>query len=111
MTPEPRQPNARRLPFGNAENFHTWLDADHGTASYATDGQGTLRISGSVPRMYVHDPALLDQWRHVEITMYFMRTPAFTCSAAYAGMAALTRTNHGTIGQETVSLLRDFHVS
>jgi len=54
--------------------------------------------------MYVHDPAKLDQWRDVEITMYFMRTKAFTCSAAYAGMAALARTNHGTTGQETVDL-------
>ncbi len=54
--------------------------------------------------MYVHDPDKLDQWRDVEITMYFMRTPAFTCSAAYAGMAALARTNHGTTGRETVDL-------
>src|SRR5690349_21808876 len=42
--------------------------------------------------MYIHDPLMLDQWRDVEITMYFMRVS--DSNVAYSGMEAVARANH-----------------
>jgi hypothetical protein len=95
--------NGKARSFADTDPQDSWFDADHGDATFKVDGQGVLKISGATPRMYVHDPSKAEQWRDVEITVYF-RVEDDSTSPAWSGMAALGRTNHGTTGSESVDL-------
>ena len=91
---------ARTLTWGQ-DPKDPWLVAK-GNASYAIDGNGLLKISGTTPRLYVHDPLKTASWRNVEMTVYAMRVA--DDSTAYAGIVGIARTNHGTTGSETSNL-------
>ena len=92
----------------NARNFtgrdprDTWFDADHGNANYQVDGNGSLIVSGSVPRMYIHDPTLNTSWGNVEMTVYAKRVA--DSGIAWGGIVGAARTNHGTTAPELLNL-------
>ncbi len=93
-----------------------WFDAAHGSASFLVDADsGVFKISGNVPRMYIHHPEFVmgsssltvanahaKQWRDVEVTVYGMRVA--DSNIAWGGINGVARANHGMTGSETVHL-------
>ena len=88
--------------FSGVDPNDQWFDADHGNANYNVNGQGELRVTGSVPRMYIHDPAMINSWRNVEMTVYAKRVN--DTGIAYGGIVGIARTNHGTTSPELLNL-------
>lgn len=77
--------------FSGVDPDDPWFDADHGSASYRAGG-GELTISGSTPRMYVHDPQEERQWRDIEATVYAKRVR--DTGIPHAGITIVARSNH-----------------
>ena len=76
-----------------------------GDATYHVDGAGHFIISGAVPRMYITDPALKQEWHNVEMTVYAMRVS--DSGTPWGGIEGVARSNHGTIGGPETSDLCD----
>lgn len=84
--------------FSGVDPQDPWFDADHGSATYRA-AAGRLWISGATPRMYIHDPAWVRQWRDVEATVYAMRRE--DSDIDYSGITIVARTNHLRTGEGT----------
>src|SRR5437899_2030727 len=90
--------------FTGVDPVDPWFDANHGDATFSVDGNGLFKISGPVPRMYIHDPTLniANSWHNVEMTVYAMRIS--DSSTPWGGIEGVARTNHGTTGNELTNL-------
>lgn len=97
--------NGRPRVIETVDPFDREFDVDHGDATYTTEGDGILKITGKTPRMYVHDPENLDDWENAEITLYAMRVA--DNDTAWEGIQVYARTNHGTVGDENTNLCDD----
>jgi len=87
--------------FTGLDTEDTWFDAAHGDASYKVDGNGLFSITGSVPRMYIHNPNHNEGWGNVEMTVYAKRVS--DSGTAYGGIVGIARSNHGTVGGSETS--------
>lgn len=81
---------ARTFAWGD-DPRDAWLHGK-GDATYKVDGQGSLLVSGAVPRLYVYDPAMTKSWRGVEMTVYAMRVS--DSGTPWGGIVGAARTNH-----------------